>query len=117
MANKVVFHMTAREAKSVRNGLEKLLNLEACGNRIITPKESQILNRIVNEKPIKPMQVFAITVDDVNCGCCNWEVGTLYVRAYSAQEAEKLYDSGEAGICGSCFADMLADDSEIVLRS
>ncbi|MDV3293467.1 MAG: hypothetical protein LYZ70_04275 [Nitrososphaerales archaeon] len=43
------------------------------------------------------------------CGGCNWEVTFLYVMATSEKSAVKLLRSGDAGLCGNCYSDMLAD--------
>jgi hypothetical protein len=47
--------------------------------------------------------------DTVKCGGCNWAVSRLYVLATSKKEAVRLFKRGEAGLCGDCFCDMLAE--------
>ncbi|HUV52732.1 MAG TPA: hypothetical protein VMW64_06620 [Dehalococcoidia bacterium] len=43
------------------------------------------------------------------CGGCNWEQGRLFVLADSQEEADAIYLSGDGGLCGDCFADLLQD--------
>ena len=47
--------------------------------------------------------------DQVKCNGCNWEVTRLFVRADSRAQAEQLLASGDAGLCGECYAEMLAE--------
>jgi hypothetical protein len=52
--------------------------------------------------------------DWIKCGGCGWRVSRLYVLANSKEEAVKLVKSGDAGLCGDCVCDMLAEgDYEI----
>ncbi|MEM2352153.1 MAG: hypothetical protein QXT26_07075 [Thermoproteota archaeon] len=48
--------------------------------------------------------------DVVKCGGCNWEVSKLYVLANSKKEAVKLVKNGEAGLCGDCMCEMIAEE-------
>ena len=43
------------------------------------------------------------------CGGCNWAVSRLYAYAETQEGANKLYESGEAGLCGDCMADLLVE--------
>lgn len=45
------------------------------------------------------------------CGGCNWRVYRLYAYAESQEEADTLYRSGEAGLCGDCMCDLLVEES------
>lgn len=45
----------------------------------------------------------------VKCNGCNWEVSRLFVRAESRDEAEELLVSGDAGLCGECFSELLVE--------
>ena len=47
--------------------------------------------------------------DREKCGGCNWEVTNLYVLASSQEEADELYVSGEAGLCGDCMGELLVE--------
>lgn len=43
------------------------------------------------------------------CGGCNWEQSRLFVLADSQEEADAIYLSGDGGLCGDCFAELLHD--------
>lgn len=43
------------------------------------------------------------------CGGCNWEQSRLFVLACSQKEADLIYLSGDGGLCGECFAELLQD--------
>ena len=45
--------------------------------------------------------------DAIKCGGCNWTTSSLYVLAVSREEASSLIMSGDAGMCGECFAEYL----------
>jgi hypothetical protein len=48
------------------------------------------------------------------CGGCNWEQSQLFVLADSQKEADAIYLSGDGGLCGDCFAQLLQEvDYEI----
>jgi len=52
--------------------------------------------------------------DEIKCGGCNWPTTVIYVIASSQEEARNMILNGHAGLCGSCFAEMLAEsDLEI----
>ena len=50
-----------------------------------------------------------VSKEEVKCGHCNWRVTRLFVIAESKREAIKLVEEGQAGLCGECFAEMLAN--------
>jgi len=52
---------------------------------------------------------------DEKCGCCNWPVTIKYVIAISEEEAKKLLDKGEAGLCGDCLCDLLVDEGYTII--
>jgi hypothetical protein len=47
--------------------------------------------------------------DHAHCCGCNWEVTRLYVLAETQTEAKQLLLSGDAGLCGECYASMLTE--------
>lgn len=49
------------------------------------------------------------------CGGCNWEVSYVFVAADSQEEAEEMYRTGHAGLCGDCFSEMLEEISAQVI--
>jgi hypothetical protein len=55
------------------------------------------------------MKIFEIetTEEMPKCGGCNWETGSLYALASSAEEAQELYDDDQAGCCAQCIVDLL----------
>jgi len=56
------------------------------------------------------MKVFVVAEGEwVKCGGCNWPVYHLYALANSQDEANELYKSGDAGLCGDCLAEMLVE--------
>jgi len=73
------------------------------------------------------MKMFVFTADElekagvegavdgeVKCGGCNWRVSRLFVLADNRDEALQMIKNGEAGLCGECMAEMLAEgDYEI----
>jgi len=61
------------------------------------------------------LKLFRVSVaEDVKCGGCNWQVTFLYALAESQQEADELYKRRDAGLCGSCIADLLVDTGYII---
>ncbi len=50
------------------------------------------------------------------CGECNWEQSRLFVLACSQKEADALYLSGDAGLCGECFAEFLQEENYKISR-
>ena len=61
------------------------------------------------------LRMFAVTARDLNrgelkCNNCLWRVKTLYALASSREEAVKLVEEGEAGLCGSCMCDAVAEE-------
>lgn len=54
------------------------------------------------------MKVFI--VGEGKCGGCLWSPSQLYALADSQKEADELYKSGQAGLCGDCLAELLMDD-------
>jgi len=59
-------------------------------------------------------KVFRLDAKGAKCGGCNWESNPQYVLASTKQEALSLLKSGEAGLCGNCFCDMLVETNRIV---
>ena len=55
------------------------------------------------------------TDDGVKCGGCNWRVSYLYVLANSKEEALKMIENGEAGLCGNCMSDLIVDEDYQIL--
>ena len=51
----------------------------------------------------------AKTDEAAKCGGCNWEVSQLYAIARSQEDADKLFKSGDAGLCGDCLCDLLVE--------
>ena len=65
----------------------------------------------------KPLKVFKVSAEElgyetVKCGGCLWRTSAFYVLAESKEEALELIQKGEAGLCGDCFGELLADLSE-----
>ena len=54
------------------------------------------------------MKLFRLEAE-ANCGGCGWATSCVYVIAESEDEAKRLYEAGEAGLCGGCMCDMLAE--------
>ena len=53
--------------------------------------------------------------DQIRCWGCGFSTDALYVLASSREEAKKMILEGRAGLCGLCFAEMLAtSDTEII---
>ncbi|MEM2827703.1 MAG: hypothetical protein QXH61_03815 [Candidatus Nezhaarchaeales archaeon] len=60
------------------------------------------------------LRMFAVTARDLNRGGlkynnCLWRVKTLYALASSKEEAVKLVEGGEAGLCGWCMCEAVAE--------
>ena len=55
------------------------------------------------------------TDDGVKCGGCNWRVSYLYVLAGSREEALKMIENGEAGLCGNCMSDLIVEGNYQIL--
>ena len=53
-------------------------------------------------------KMFVVAYDQ-KCGGCNWSVSRLYAYAKTQEEADKLYESGDAGLCGDCISDFLVE--------
>ena len=54
------------------------------------------------------MKIFVVSDnEDAKCGGCNWPASHLYALADSQDEADELYESGDAGLCGDCMAELL----------
>jgi hypothetical protein len=51
-----------------------------------------------------------VNEEEVKCGCCLWNVTKLFVLADSKEEAVELVKRGDAGLCGECFAELLAEE-------
>ena len=51
-----------------------------------------------------------VSEEEVKCGGCNWTVTKLYAIAGSRREAVRLAREGHAGLCGECFAEMMASE-------
>ena len=70
------------------------------------------------KKKVKPaIKVFRVPAEElgaetVKCGGCNWRVSQLFVLAKNEEEAIELIKKGEAGLCGDCFGELLADLAE-----
>lgn len=47
-----------------------------------------------------------IDVDELKCGYCNWRVYRVWVLASSKEDAIKLVESGDAGLCGECMMEL-----------
>jgi len=58
--------------------------------------------------------MFAIVKEGAKCGGCNWPASHQYVLATTLKEAKALYRRGEAGLCGDCMSQMLADGNYII---
>ena len=58
----------------------------------------------------------AVDEDEPKCGGCNWRVGRLYALAETQEEANALYQSGDAGLCGDCMADLLVETSRELVQ-
>lgn len=64
------------------------------------------------------MRVFRFRYDDwVKCNGCRWHVENLYVIASNEDEAKRLLERGDAGLCGDCFSQMLSDCGYQVVRN
>lgn len=50
---------------------------------------------------------------EVKCGGCNWSVSRLYALAESQDEADRLFLSGDAGLCGDCLCDLLVEGGDL----
>jgi hypothetical protein len=48
------------------------------------------------------------------CGGCGWATSYVYVIAESEEEAKRLCEKGEAGLCGGCMCDMLAEAQYVI---
>jgi hypothetical protein len=66
------------------------------------------LQKILDEHPEAEDNIRTVG-DLVKCNGCNWRVSVLYVRANTREEAIKLLVSGDAGLCGDCYADLLVE--------
>jgi len=63
------------------------------------------------------MKVFLVAEGKpVKCGGCNWPVYHLFALANSQDEANALFESGEAGLCGDCLTELLFDGRYEILR-
>jgi hypothetical protein len=51
-----------------------------------------------------------ICEEHVHCAGCNWEVTRLFVKAETHDVAKQLLLSGDAGLCGECYASMLTEE-------
>ncbi|MCI0560871.1 MAG: hypothetical protein MN733_20495 [Nitrososphaera sp.] len=43
------------------------------------------------------------------CAHCRWEVSFVYVLAEDSEDATRLIQNGEAGLCGDCMGDLLSE--------
>lgn len=57
---------------------------------------------------MKAKRIFVVD-EDSKCGCCNWETRTAYLFASSQEEAKKLFEENERGLCGDCMVSLLRD--------
>lgn len=69
--------------------------------------------------PIKSSRIYLIPPEvkgdeETKCGCCNWSVRNLYAIARSQADANALFRSGDAGMCGDCLAEMIMNERWIV---
>jgi len=63
------------------------------------------------------MKVFLVAEGEwVKCGGCNWPVYHLFALADSQDEANALFERGEAGLCGDCLAELLFDGRYDILK-
>jgi len=64
------------------------------------------------------MKVFLVAEGEwTKCGGCNWPVYHLYALADSEDEANALFKSGQAGLCGDCLAELLLDGRYEILKA
>ena len=54
--------------------------------------------------------------EEVKCGGCNWNVDRFFVEANTREEAVKLIVSGDAGLCGECFSNMLSEEKQPTMQ-
>lgn len=47
---------------------------------------------------------------EVKCRGCNWRVSELFVLAKTREEALQKIKNGEAGLCGECMSEMIAEE-------
>ena len=60
-------------------------------------------------------RLFAFQKDEaVNCGGCNWGASILFVVANTRNRAETMLCMGEAGMCGECMCEMLAEIKAVI---
>jgi hypothetical protein len=62
-------------------------------------------------------KLFLVNNNEVKCGACNWETGSLYILANTQEEAESLYLDGKAGMCGECMCNFLVEEvGEVTMK-
>lgn len=59
------------------------------------------------------MQLFVVGEGHERCGGCNWDASKLVALADSQEDADRLFESGDAGMCGECMAEMLTEGSDV----
>jgi len=121
-------------SRSVTRGLEcgrcNSLNVERMlpDGRLIKANadENDPRNAHLIHADARPVKVFQFDTEELkakypdnehisdHCGGCNWTATKIYARAKSEAEAERLIVAGEAGLCGDCFAGMLAEEGSTV---
>lgn len=68
------------------------------------------LEKIVEEHPEAEEEIrLDIDGELVKCGGCNWKTSLFFVLANTREEAIKLLVSGDPGLCGECYAEMLTE--------
>ncbi len=77
-----------------------------------TFEELEALLKDLSEDYIEENIPFTLFSDGrIKCGGCGWGCDRLYVHADDREEAIKLLKSGYDGMCGECYAEMLADNA------
>jgi hypothetical protein len=60
-------------------------------------------------------RLFRIFPQDTRCRCCNWNGSScLYVLAKSEDQANQLYEAGDAGLCETCIFDVLEETNALL---
>jgi hypothetical protein len=117
--------------KDIRESLELILsehrNTDHEVDEILESLDDALGNNhehLVAKEDVQMDGVFAFDVSELDsiegdvakCGCCLYTTDELFAHGPSEEEVRKDVEAGHIGICGRCYAEMLAHDSEFAVK-